>query len=91
VAEEMLTPVEVSESGLTLTGEFVSDEGLALTWSQAGHAQEPIAIPLDKGKQTLDRAQVERRLKMQIPAEVVARLVALLDDEFPDAFDPEKS
>jgi hypothetical protein len=89
--EDLPEPVEVSEDGLTVTAEFVSDQGLALTRSHIGNALESIAIPLDKGKQKLDRSYVEQRLKMQIPGDVVDRLVALLEEEYPDAFDPRTS
>jgi len=82
-------PVEVCENGLAITAEFVSDEGLALTWSQGGRDQEPIAVPLDSGKQKLRRSLVEHRLMMQLPTNVVARLVSLVADEYPDAFDAE--
>jgi hypothetical protein len=82
-------PVEVRENGLTVTAEFVSDEGLALTWTQSGREQEPIAIPLADGKEKLRRSYVEHELRMQIPGSVVGRLVTLLAEEYPDAFDPE--
>jgi hypothetical protein len=82
-------PVELRENGLTVTAEFVSDEGLAMTWSQSGRGKEPIAIPLDSGKQTLRRTSVVSQLMMKLPPSVAARLVALLAEEYPDAFDPE--
>src|ERR1700733_1166123 len=81
--------VEVCADGLAVTAEFVSDEGLALTWSQAGQDQEPIAIPLDNGNQKLQRSFVEHRLMTQLPANIVARLVSLVAEEYPDAFDAE--
>lgn len=81
-------PVELCENGLAVTAEFVSDEGSAVSWSQGGQDQETIAVPLDNGKQKLRRS-VERRLMLQIPANVVVRLVTLLAEQYPDAFDPE--
>jgi hypothetical protein len=84
-------PVELSENGLTVTAEFVSDEGLALTWSQRGRGQKPIAIPLDSGNQRFRRTYVESRLTAQLPASVAFRVVTLLAEQYPDAFDPEAS
>jgi hypothetical protein len=82
-------PVEVCENGLTVTAEFVSDDGLGVTWSQSGRSQEPIAILLDNGRQKLQPSSVEKRLMMHMPARVVARLMARLVEEYPDAFEPE--
>lgn len=82
-------PVELCESGFAITAEFVSDEGLAVSWSRGGQDQEPIAVPLDNGRQTLRRSSVEHGLMLQIPANVAVRLVTLLSERYPDAFDPE--
>ena len=79
--------VEIVEDDMTIVAEFISDEGLAVTWSAAGHAQEPIAIPLAEGKETLNRADVEGQLEAQIPTAAVAQLLLLLDERYPDAFD----